>query len=185
MSNSNVNQQAKLKKEKISDGISNLLIQDYNSNSFPLINNKKLNDVDANSNNYYNNSSFSSPIFMKGTLGKSLISNDSIRITNKMTTSLKTVLDKLDSVPELDEKIAQGDHIRNENNLNFMKNISNRRFQKFKSLSDLEEINKFNFSIINNKNWGLESLNLGKSDSQKLNLPKPNKKTLSKELGKN
>lgn len=121
---------------------------------------------------------------MKGSLGKSLNSNEGIRITNKMTTSLKTALDKLDLVPELDEKLAEENPIRNENNFNFMKNPRTRKFQKFKSVSDLEEINKFNFSIINNQKWGLESLNLKKSDSRKLNVQKPTRQTLAKELGK-
>jgi hypothetical protein len=122
---------------------------------------------------------------MKGSLGKSLNFNEGIRITNKMITSLKTALDKLDLVPEIDEKLVEEDVIKNENNVNFMKNPRTRRFQKFKSVSDLEEINKFNFSIINNQKWGLESLKLRKSDSRKLDIQKPTRQTLAKELGKN
>lgn len=170
-----------MNKDKKYEGISDISNQDYTS--LPMINNNKSINFDSNYNNYFNNSNISSPIFMKNPLGKSLIQNESIRMTNKMTTSLKTVLDKLDLVPELDEKLAEEDISKNENNYSFMKNPRARKFQKFKSVSDLEEINKFNFSIINNQKWGLESLNIRKNDSRKLNIQKPNKLTLAKELG--
>jgi hypothetical protein len=121
---------------------------------------------------------------LKSPLGKSLISNESIRINNKMTISLKTILDKLDIVPELDEKLTREDPEKFKNNFNLMKNPRNRKLQKFRSISDLEEINKFNFSIINNQKWGLESLNLRKSDPIKINIHKPTRQTLLKELSK-
>ena len=122
---------------------------------------------------------------MKNSLGKSLILNNSIRLANKMTSSLKTVLDKLDLVPELDEKLAEEGDSKNQNNYNFIKYPRNRKFQKIKSVSDLEEIDKFNFSIINNQRWGLESLNLRKIDTRKLKVQKPTRQTLAKEIGKN
>lgn len=101
-----------------------------------------------------------------------------------MTISLKTILDKLDIVPELDEKLTREDPEKFKNNFNLMKNPRNRKLQKFRSISDLEEINKFNFSIINNQKWGLESLNLRKSDPIKINIHKPTRQTLLKELSK-
>jgi len=151
------------------------------TSTLPLINTNKSIDFNTNFNGYINNSGLSSPQFLKSPLGNSFNTIEGIRITNKMATNLQTVIEKLDLVPDLEDK---ADQIDLNNDFNFMKNFRNRKFQKYKSVSDLEEINKFNFSIINNQKWGLESLNIRKNEMRKMNVFKPNKESLAKEIGK-
>jgi len=131
------------------------------------------------------NSNLSSPLFMRGSLGKSLSFNEGIKLSNKLTTSLKVAIDNLDLVPELDERALEEEKLKKENEINIFKNLRNKRNYKFRSISDLEEINKFNFSIVNNKKWGSESLNIKKNDNKLMTVKKPTKSTLAKEIGKN
>ena len=141
-------------------------------------------------NNLENNSEFMLPMINNRNL-KSLLpspmasvtnNTDSLKISNKIMGTLKSTLDSLDLIPDYYEKAYDN------NNVDIFKKRKNYLEEKkdfhHKLIStSLEEINKFNFSIMKNRGWGQTGV-----DSLKLDEPKthfrPDKKELEKELGK-
>lgn len=95
--------------------------------------------------------------------------------------NLKNTIDTLDLIPEIDEKFAAEPDIMQKNT--FMDIFKKRKNDNFKS-QDLEEINKFNLSIINNTKWGTDSMNKGRMEPKSRMVMKPTQKELEKEIGK-
>ena len=118
--------------------------------------------------------------YFRNHLYNSTPSLEGIKITNKMTINLKNTLDTLDLIPEIDEKLAEESNIKN----NFLEIFKMKKVDVTKS-NDLEEINKFNLSIINNIRWGSESLTRTKNEPIRKGAIKPTKKEIEKEVGKN
>lgn len=128
---------------------------------------------------------------MKNALANPYGSNHSIKTSNKLVSSLKNIIEKLDLIPELDDKkndenlelIKTNEENYIENIQNLIKNTRNKRLRILNSISSLDEIDKFNASIIKNKNWGAELLSQKNSPKTKRNAIKPTLSSLSKELG--
>ena len=111
---------------------------------------------------------------------------DSIKVNNKIG-SLTTVLDALDQMPEYEKKL-EDEHFRNTNSDMFKnkKNIIEQEKDKNKDLinASLEEINKFNHSIMKNSLWG-QSLGSKNKPSTANKIPiKPDAKEFEREMGK-
>ena len=111
---------------------------------------------------------------------------ETLKVSTKLTGSLKHALDVLDLIPEYKESENSNNNIdlfKNRRNFNQEK----KNFDKKLISSSLDEINKFNFEIMKNKGWGLYGSE--KTDKPKLEGPKPrfkpSKKALEKELGMN
>jgi len=107
---------------------------------------------------------------------------EGITLSHKVTMNLKNTIDSLELIPELEEKFALEPNLEQKNT--FMDIFRRRKIANSK-LNDLEEINKFNLSIINNNKWGSDSLNKGRLEPMRRIMIKPSKKELEKELGIN
>lgn len=107
--------------------------------------------------------------------------NDSLKLNYNIKTSLKGVLDALDMYPDYDENEGL-----NLNNVDIFKKRKNyldiKSKEKDRISNSQEEINKFNFNIIRNNQWGQQS-NVSKTgDAVRIPI-KPTKKDLERELG--
>jgi len=111
------------------------------------------------------------------------IANEEIKINNKIKTSLKGVLDELDVYPEFEER----EHALIQNNVDIFKKrknyLENKSKEKDNSTTSLEEINKFNYNIIKNHQWGQQSYVNTVGETVRIPV-KPSKKELERELGK-
>ena len=94
--------------------------------------------------------------------------------------NLKNTMEMLELIPEIDEKLANEPDINQKNT--FMDIFKKRKNDKTKS-QDLEEINKFNLSIMNNLKWGTDSMNKGRQEPKMRMVMKPTQKEFEKELG--
>ena len=108
--------------------------------------------------------------------------SDSLKVSGKLGLSLKNTLDVLDLAPDYNEN-AEG-----LNNIDIFKKRKNyleeQKETELKIISSsLDEINKFNFSILKNKGWGQNAVDRAKNEEPKI-YHKPNKKELEKELGR-
>jgi len=81
----------------------------------------------------------------------------------------------------MDEKLNAEPDIRQVNT--FMDIYKRKKIDTSKS-NDLEEINRFNLSIIKNNKWGTDSFNKGRIEPKTRLVIKPSQKALEKELGK-
>jgi hypothetical protein len=168
--------------------------------SLPLINNGKIPTDNSNPShnlslnynyNNYNNVAGSSFSNNKKRLsysmyhGQDIKSSDAdgrIKLSNKMTMSLKSTLDALDLIPEYEEKIDE----LNNNAINILRNRRNyiSSMDDTSNKDGMEEINKFNLSIIKNNQWGNYN-GPKKQFFDYLKSPvKPNKREIERELGK-
>ena len=86
---------------------------------------------------------------------------EGIRISNKDTINLQSTINSLDLIPELDEKFSAEPGVLQKKT--FMDIFGKKRIDHLK-MKNLEEINKFNLSIINNAKWGEDSKNVGKRE---------------------
>ncbi len=112
---------------------------------------------------------------------------ESIKLSNKLTTSLKSSLDNLDYVHNYEEKLySKEKSLRNLGGeiLDHLKHPKNRHNVQQQEPS-LEVVNKFNYSIIYDSSWGSKSLdvNLHKNKNLLFSKHKPSKKELTKEMG--
>jgi DNA phosphorothioation-dependent restriction protein DptG len=111
---------------------------------------------------------------------------DSIKVSQKIN-SLTNVLDALDQMPEYDKNI-ENEQFRSTNTDMFKsrKNLTEQEKEKFKESinASLEEINKFNHSIMKNMMWGQGSQNKQKPNTANKMPIKPDQKELEKEMGK-
>lgn len=114
-------------------------------------------------------------------LNHSLNLMESMKLSNRMTMSLKSTLDALDLIPEYEE-----DKDEEVNNLGGSI-IANRKVSRLSMDQDdnesLETMNKFNFSIIKNNQWGAGLPGQGKSQGPGKKHYKPDLRELEKELG--
>ncbi len=116
-----------------------------------------------------------------------LMENTGIRLSNKLTSSLKSTFDNLDYLLKYDEKLDNNE--KNIKNLGGEILDSRKNPKKYVHIPQqelsLEAVNKFNYSIIYNSSWGSNSLelNFNKNKSLSFNKHKPNKKELTKEMG--
>lgn len=94
--------------------------------------------------------------------------------------NLKNTIDTLDLIPEIDEKLGAEPDVNQKNS--FMNIFKRKKFDNTKS-ADLEEINRFNLSIINNNRWGLDSLSKARDEPKRRTVIKPSQKELEKEVG--
>ena len=106
---------------------------------------------------------------------------EGIRLSNKETLNLQNTINSLDLIPELEEKLTA--EPGNAQKKTFMDIFGKKRIDHIK-MKNLEEINKFNMSIINNTKWGEDSKNLGKVELGNRNVIKPTLKELEKTIGK-
>ena len=111
---------------------------------------------------------------------------ESMKVSNKIH-SLKSVLDALDLIPEYDKKL-EDEHFRNTNTDMFKNKKNNLDKEKDKNkqsiTASLEEINKFNHSIMRNNLWGNSMNNKPKPNTANKMPIKPDTKELEKEMGK-
>ena len=111
---------------------------------------------------------------------------DSIKVSQKIN-SLTNVLDALDQMPEYDKNI-ENEQFRSTNTDMFKsrKNLTEQEKEKFKESinASLEEINKFNHSIMKNMMWGQGGQNKPKPNTANKMPIKPDQKELEKEMGK-
>lgn len=130
------------------------------------------------------------PLFkktLKDEKNSQMISNyDSIKVSNKIH-SLTNVLDALDQMPEYDKNL-EDEHFRSTNTDMFKnkKNVNDQEKEKNKESinASLEEINKFNHSIMRNILWGERLVNKPKPNTANKMPVKPDQKELEKEMGK-
>lgn len=115
--------------------------------------------------------------------------NEGISVSKGLQTSLKNTLDKLDLIPEYDNKVNDMMfRFSNQNLFKSMKTFGNSivEIKEKEKVNNFESINKFNYSIVNSISWGREMINT-KSKSIDMNLTKmpskPNIKGIEKELG--
>ena len=115
-------------------------------------------------------------------LNNTLMNNveEGIKLTNKETLNLRNTMDSLDLIPELDEKINAEPGINQKKT--FMDIFGRKRLEQMK-IKNLEEINKFNVSIINNSKWGEDSMNKGKVEAGNRSVYKPTLKELERTIG--
>ena len=106
---------------------------------------------------------------------------DSLKLNNNIKTSLKGILDTLDVYPDYDEN-----EVLNINNVDIFKRRKNyldvKSREKERNSNSLEEINKFNFNIIRNNQWGQQSYINKTGEAVRIPI-KPTKKNLERELG--
>lgn len=111
---------------------------------------------------------------------------DSIKVNHKIN-SLTNMLDALDQMPEYDKNL-ENEQFRNTNTDMFKsrKNLTEQEKEKFKESinASLEEINKFNQSIMRNISWGQGVQNKEKPNTANKLPIKPDQKELEKEMGK-
>lgn len=115
--------------------------------------------------------------------------SDTIKVSNRLTTTLKIALEKLDLIPEYEDNINDNKFsYTNQDLFKSMKSYGNSvvDIKEKDKENNLDEINKFNYSILNNQTWGKEIIH-SKSKSNDMHLTKypvkPNMKILEKELG--
>ena len=116
-------------------------------------------------------------------MNNTIISNtieEGIRLSNKETINLQTTMNSLELIPELDEKLNAEPGISQKKT--FMDIFGKKRIDQIK-MKNLEEINKFNLSIINNAKWGEDSKNSGKVELGNRSVNKPTLKELEKTIG--
>jgi hypothetical protein len=122
---------------------------------------------------------------------------DNLKLSNKLTMSLKSTLDNLDYIPEYEEKLYEDEELMNNLGGRLMRDLKikisdNKQREIFdKQNASLEIINKFNYSIIRNSLWGSNSiggikdgnLNHNSVIGEPVKKVKPNRKELEKEMG--
>ena len=154
----------KQKLEKTNNNKSSNNFKDSSELSLPLLDNRNIKS--------------SIPTFLTKTK-----TSESIRISNKLTMSLKSALDSLDLIPEYEENRLESNNIdifkRRKNYLQEKKELDKKLIS-----SSLDEINKFNYNILKNKGWGQSAIDRLKLEEPKIYY-KPNKKELERELGQN
>jgi len=109
---------------------------------------------------------------------------DSIRVNNRLKTTLKNALDALDVMPEYEEEEEEAP-VNNAVDI-FKKRktyLDQREKEKDVMYSSLDEMNKFNYNIIKNNQWGQQTYANKAGESVRVPV-KPSKKDLEKELGK-
>ena len=110
-----------------------------------------------------------------------------IMVNTKYGTSLRIAMEKLDLIPEYEEKKIDGvEKIINNTNL-FLKKKKITE-EDLNNGNKLEDINKFNNSILKNTNWGLNDANKPYSPEDNIRNTqffKPDKKEIEREIGKN
>lgn len=111
---------------------------------------------------------------------------DTIKVSNKIQ-SLTSVLDALDQMPEYDKRL-EDEHFRSTNSDLFKNKKAPAELEKEKFKENinasLEEINKFNHSIMRNTLWGHGLMNKPKPNTANKIPFKPDQKELEKEMGK-
>jgi hypothetical protein len=124
-------------------------------------------------------------------------SMDNLKLSNKLTMSLKSTLDHLDYIPEYEEKLYEDEESMNNLGGRLMRDIKIKKSDdKEREIIDkqnasLELINKFNYSILRNSQWGSNSiagikdgnLNHNSVIGEPVKKVKPNRKELEKEMG--
>jgi hypothetical protein len=124
-------------------------------------------------------------------------SMDNLKLSNKLTMSLKSTLDHLDYIPEYEEKLYEDEESMKNLGGKLIKDIRIKKSDdKDKEIiekqnASLELINKFNYSIIRNSQWGTNSVGGLKDSNSNQNTAmgepvkkiKPNRKELEKEMG--
>ena len=105
---------------------------------------------------------------------------EGIRLSSKETLNLRNTMDSLELIPELDEKMNAEPGIAQKKT--FMDIFGRKRLDQLK-MKNLEEINQFNYSIINNTKWGEDSLNKGKVELGNRSVNKPTLKELERTIG--
>lgn len=145
--------------------------------SLPVIGGNKFNDLSMVTPNGMTNLLNTKNFVTKNT-HNSMNNMETMKLSNKLTISLKSTLDVLDLIPEYEEKNYE-DYL---NNNDILKNRKNE--EKKDEGGSLDDINRFNFSIIKNQQWG--NNNGGKiSNSSFAKHPiRPNRKELEREMGK-
>lgn len=99
--------------------------------------------------------------------------------------SLKSALDGLDMIHEYEENISlENDDIKNTNLFKTKKGKTPEEEQEA-YLKSLEEINKFNFSIVKNSAWGTGASKRIIDKSENKTHVKPNFREIEREVGKN
>jgi hypothetical protein len=156
--------------------------------SLPQINQSR-GDLNTYTNIYNNNSILNNSVANVNTnrLGHSYNFMDSIKLSNKLTMSLKSTLDALDLIPEYDEKICDDDGGAMINNYggNILINSKlGKNNNEYDDKESLEAINKFNYSILRNTYWGSSAGKGGANPKGKKHF-KPDQKELEKEMGLN
>lgn len=148
---------------------------DISNFSLPLINTGR-SVFDTNS--FGNNSYMNTHNYGTKKLGISMNNNmDTIKLSNKLTMSLKTTIDALDIITEYEEKMY-------EENLNMVDILKQRREEDKTHENALEDINQFNLSIIKNTQWGVHPAGkLRKNNEEGKPFVKPNRKELEREMG--
>jgi len=115
-------------------------------------------------------------------------SETTMKISNKLTNSLKATFDILEYSPQYDNRKS----LENNKDTNKIINIykkKNVNIQEQKDLekkqisSSLDEINKFNFRILKNNNWGNDQVDKNNPELMR-DFEKPIKRELEYELGK-
>lgn len=117
--------------------------------------------------------------------------NDSISVNKNLNVSLKSIIEKLEIVPNIVDHIESNSTIYNKDIFKNAKNFFNDKFNlKDRKTIDLEEMNRFNYSIMNDQSWGnLNGNVVSRSKNKSIDLlstkypVKPNKKIFEKELG--
>lgn len=131
------------------------------------------------------------PPLLKKTINEDKNSNmtnnvDTIKLSHKIN-SLTNVFDALDQMPEYDKNL-EDEHFRSTNIDMFKnkKNMVDQEKEKYKESinASLEEINKFNHSIMKNIMWGQGMVNKPKPNTANKLPVKPDQKELEKEMGK-
>jgi hypothetical protein len=114
----------------------------------------------------------------------------SIKLNTKYGT-LKSALDGLDLIPEFDE-IVSPDKIEKEdlNNSNLFKKTKMGKMEQSENntegyIRSLEEINKFNLSIVKNPAWGAGKSKINTDKYNNKTFYKPSRKDVEREVGKN
>jgi len=117
------------------------------------------------------------------TISNSMHVQDEIRLSQKVTISLKNTIDPLDLIPGFDDKFSV--KANNEQINSFMDIFKRGKYENKLRLNGLDEINKFNVSILNNTKWGSDTQNKEKFESKRRQILKPTLKELEKEVGNN
>lgn len=107
---------------------------------------------------------------------------EGIRLSNKETLNLQNTINSLDPMPDLEEKINAEPGLAQKKTFMDIFGMGRKKFDQMK-MKNLEEINKFNLSIINNSKWGEDSNNRGKVELGNKSVNKPTLKELERTIG--
>jgi hypothetical protein len=168
-------------KYQIGKSVLNASIEDnYTLPQLPSMENNPIKIINLNSNQVNTKDT-------KVSKSLNLIENTGIKLSNKLTSSLKSTIDNLDYALKYEENLDNSE--KNIKNLGGEILDSKKNPKKYVQIPlqelTLEAVNKFNYSIIYNSSWGYNplELNLNKNKSLSFNKHKPSKKELTKEMG--